>query len=377
MRARILLYASLAVFTAGIAFGSAWDLYWHSIHRVDNFFTPPHLFIYSGVAAAGALAITLAVRPELSRWFGPAYRLPLVPFPVPGSIMMLGFGVAVTLIAGGLDDWWHTSFGQNETRWSLPHAMLAWGIYVAMLGFLSCRLAMRAHRPMSRFSPAMYGVLLLAFSMAALLGPLFLNTTPEAMARLATMQGFSGAETLHLFRIIDKYEITRANPFYPALAALWAGAGIAVIRAFDPRPRTILEVTALATILYTAFGLLAASYIGAVEPWGTWLPPVVLPAAAVLLYLDAKRLDAKLVWFAAGAVLGVLTFFTYGWGPLAFALSLLAGPMMIAGWWVGERIFRVVKDPTPAGVGWLVPLFGAAMPVLVGLLDLYMRSTTA
>ena len=55
---------------------------------------------------------------------------------------MLGFAGLV------LDNYWHTNFGLDETAWSMPHAMLGWSWFVAMLGFIACRLALRPYRPL-------------------------------------------------------------------------------------------------------------------------------------------------------------------------------------------------------------------------------------
>jgi hypothetical protein len=114
------------VLAFGIGFG--WDRSWHATHPFEDFFSPPHLFIYSMHLCATLTLAYIAFTPELRRWFGDTFALPLVPFPVPGPIALAGGGFVMTGLAGFFDGIWHTVFGLDETLWSFPHSMPGWGL---------------------------------------------------------------------------------------------------------------------------------------------------------------------------------------------------------------------------------------------------------
>ena len=58
----------------GVGFG--WDRDWHTTHPFEDFFSPPHLFIYSMHLCATITLAYIAFTPELRRWFGGAFVLP-------------------------------------------------------------------------------------------------------------------------------------------------------------------------------------------------------------------------------------------------------------------------------------------------------------
>ena len=95
----------LAVIFDLFAFGLGfeWDRRWHATHPFEDFFSPPHLFIYSMHLCATITLAYLAFTPDLRRWFGPTFRLPIVPFPIPGAIGLAGAGFAVVALAGMFD----------------------------------------------------------------------------------------------------------------------------------------------------------------------------------------------------------------------------------------------------------------------------------
>src|SRR2546425_11015375 len=146
----------------GIGFG--WDRQWHATHPFEDFFSPPHLFIYSMHLCPTITLAYLAFTPDLRRWFGPTFHLRVVPFPIPGAIGLAGAGFAVVALAGVFDAIWHTTFGLDETGWSFPHSMLGWGLFVAFLGITSCRVALREWRPIGWPSALVFGYLIAATS---------------------------------------------------------------------------------------------------------------------------------------------------------------------------------------------------------------------
>src|ERR1700682_4518960 len=110
------------VLAFGVGFG--WDRRWHATHPFEDFFSPPHLFIYSMHFAATVTLAYIAFTPGLRGWFGPTFRLPLIPFPIPGAIGLAGAGFGVVALAGVCDAIWHTTFGLDEANWLFHHSML-------------------------------------------------------------------------------------------------------------------------------------------------------------------------------------------------------------------------------------------------------------
>src|SRR3989442_2935392 len=66
----------------------------------EDFFSPPHLFVYSMHLCATLTLAYIAFTPDLRRWFGDTFALPRFPFPVAGAIALAGGGFVVTGLAG-------------------------------------------------------------------------------------------------------------------------------------------------------------------------------------------------------------------------------------------------------------------------------------
>src|SRR5215471_6383716 len=196
-RATVLLWLAFAFFIAGAGVGTGWDRRWHATHPFEDFWSPPHLFIYTNVLLAAAVVVYLTFQRRLRATFGPGERLPLIPFAVPGSLMLLGAGFVVLGLGGLFDSIWHTAFGLDETSWSLPHAMLGHGILLAALGFVACAFALRraalgvgsavlvAAQPW--FAAALLGWLVLAVAPDLIGGPILRNPPPAGLRAIAAI----------------------------------------------------------------------------------------------------------------------------------------------------------------------------------------------
>jgi hypothetical protein len=75
---------------------------------------------------------------------------------------------------------------------------------------------------------------------------------------------------------------------------------------------------------------------------------------------------AFLMWGSAGPMPG-----------LALALVALAPLLGLAGSYVGRSILRVVVEPRERAVKTLLPVLGVGMPMMTGMIDIYLRMTTA
>src|SRR5215831_14307735 len=92
-QAHTLLTFTLALFVASVAVGLAWDRAWHATHVFDTFYAPPHVFTYAMALVTAHLVGVLTFSRELRVWFGPAVRVPLLPFAVPGALVLAGGGL--------------------------------------------------------------------------------------------------------------------------------------------------------------------------------------------------------------------------------------------------------------------------------------------
>ena len=110
----------------------------------------------------------------------------------------------------------------------------------------------------------------------------------------------------------------------------------------------------------------------------TWLPPPIFPAAVALVVALRFGLRERWAWAVAGAVFAILTYLTWGTGqPLTLLLVPVAVPVTVAGAWLGNRIARMLENPVAPDVRLIVPLLGVTSPLLLGLVDLYLRKTIA
>src|SRR5438445_2031460 len=228
----------------GIGFG--WDRNWHATHPFEDFFSPPHLFIYSMHLCATIPLAYIAFTPDLRRWFGDTFALPPLPFAVPGPIALAGGGFVVTGLAGFFDGIWHTAFGLDETGWSFPHSMLGWGLFVAFLGITSCRVALREWRPIGWPSALVFGYLIAATSAERFAGPLATNLSPEVIQYVSRIPVLASEPAFqHTTRIYLVAGIDRSSPLFVPLISLSAGTMLGLLHAFSARRWLTIGVAAL------------------------------------------------------------------------------------------------------------------------------------
>lgn len=98
-----LLFVIAALSVASVFAGGIWDATYHSVNKVDTFFQPAHVVIYSSIAASLVLGIILAIKTG----FKPLLIL---------SCTMLAMGYGDLL--------WHNTFGFDSSL-SPPHIALS------------------------------------------------------------------------------------------------------------------------------------------------------------------------------------------------------------------------------------------------------------
>ena len=343
----------LAVVFDFLAFGIGfdWDRRWHATHAFEDFFSPPHLFIYSMHFCATITLAYIAFTPDLRRWFGPTFRLPIVPFPIPGAIGLAGAGFAVVALAGVFDAIWHTTFGLDETNWSFPHSMLGWGLFVAFLGITSCRVALREWRPIGWPSAAVFGFLIAATSAERFAGPLAANLSPEVIQYVSRIPVLASEPAFqHTTRIYLVAGIDRSNGLFVPLMSLSAGIMLGLLYSFSARRWLSLGLAALLS-------------------WTTTLVPFLVPA--IVIAIGGNRQGSPAVWFLAAVAFAFTTAAIWQGTPGG---ALLGVALFILGSLIANPIWEVVAFPTRAGVVTLTTLAGIVMPVLTGIVDLALRA---
>jgi hypothetical protein len=350
-RAYRLLWLSVIFDFLAFGIGFEWDKRWHATHPFEDFFSPPHLFIYTMHLFATTTLAYIAFTPELRRPFGATFRLPVVSFPIPGAIALAAAGFGVVALAGVFDAIWHTSFGLDETNWSFPHSMLGWGLFISFLGITACRVALRHWRPIGPISALVFGFLIVAVSVDRFAGPLANNLSPEVIRFVSRIPVLAAEPDFqHTTRIYLAADIHRYNPLFVPLISLSAGMGLGLLRSFDARWWLTTGLTALLT-------------------WTSTLIPYVVPG--IIVAIGGNRRRSRAVWLLAAAGFAFTTaaiwMGTPG-GPLVGTVLFILGSLLADGIW------RVVVVPTRAGVVALTVLAGVLMPALTGIVDLALRA---
>ncbi len=120
--------------------GLAWDRNWHDLVGRNEFFTPPHIMLYSGIAGSGLIAL-FVVLVDTYRYYQKKAGVDdnstvkiLHYFHAPLGYIILGFGALIDLLAAPLDNYWHILYGIDVTLWSPFHLMGTVGGIIVGLG---------------------------------------------------------------------------------------------------------------------------------------------------------------------------------------------------------------------------------------------------
>ncbi len=363
------LWVALVFAILSFGVGTGWDRAWHATHPFEDFWSPPHLFIYSTDLVATAVVGWITLNAELRRWFGPTVRLPLVGIELPGALALPVGGFLVIGLAGLFDSIWHTRFGLDETAWSLPHAMLGSGILLGLLGFVSCRLALARHHPVSTWFLGIFGLILLSTIVGTLSGPLDnLRTLDEARAigRIPVLARDPNFQ--HLVRIEIRWDLTRSNPLFLPLSAFAVGIALAFGRRLVGSMWLFLLIAAIATFLGT--DRRQAELLRTDTHPANWLPiPYLVPALALAV---GSRWSEQVGWIVGGFLYAIVVDL---WWPTLALSPALAAALFPIGVVLGERLYRTVATPG-RGVLMLVFLVGVALPLATGIIDLNLRART-
>jgi hypothetical protein len=390
-RAYRLFWLTFVLFFASTIGGKLWDRVWHLTVRFDTFWSPPHFFVFVMTTLTSLLVATIAFTPTLRVWFGPTIRMPLLPFRVPGALVILGGGLISLSLTIMFDNFWHSTFGLDETQWSVPHDMLGWSWFTIIVGFVASRMAFREYRPINWATKMVIALLILAFMCPAVLGPFYLNYTPELVRSLAGMPIVRGEPSAqHMYHVYLQFGLTRLTcPLFIPMVAFFAGAAMIFLRKIERRARVFLLAPLAWSLLFMVRDLSTILFVhvyGARSMWtmlqvavsnpALWVPiPLVV---AVLCYkaLERTSFSEYRVFGICGFVFGSCTFAIWHvtlWAALAVLPAV--GTMML-GAWVGKRLYRMIEKPSLGGLLTFLLISCAQIPAVLGLVDLFLRHST-
>ncbi len=356
---------------------------WHMSVPFESFFSPPHLFIYGMTGAAMMVVLSIALKPELRAAFGRSSKVPGLPVEVPPCLVILGGGLLVLLLSGVIDEMWHAAFGIDETRFSAPHAMFGWGLFVTALGFASARLALKEGAPIGAPEAALYGFLLLAFSLYAFLLPFLVYATEgtlQAISALPVIQAQPSAA--HTFRIYEAWSVHRGSAAFAPLACLWGGVALGLVRAVDRRPRTALVTAAAANALYAALWYGFSARLGTQGDLRTWLPLPVFPALVALILAERASWEPLRAQALSGVVFASLSLLVWSQGFVESGGIVFGGALaacvavFVLGARAGGSLTEGIRSPRASRAMLIVFALGMLVPLAFGALDLQLRLAT-
>ena len=278
-RAAILVWLALAFLLGAAAIGLGWDRRWHATHVFNSFYSPPHLFIYSMLGLTVLTVGVIVSAPRLrSQFASQPIAIPFTSWELPGALALCAGGLGVVMLAGLFDDIWHSNFGLDETAWSFPHAMIGTGLQLTFMGILACRIALVRRKPLGGIAMTLLGVLLFGFSQERLVGPLA-NATSQSVQALANFPVLVLQPTVqHTMRIYEAWNLNRTNALFVPMAALAAGAALALVWHFTRGHRRgtwiFLVAVLVPTVGATLGALGTAKYFGIQHDPRSWPDPV-------------------------------------------------------------------------------------------------------
>jgi hypothetical protein len=311
-------------------YGLNWDLQWHEFVGRENFFIPPHVLLYAGVALAGIAALLSILYESAFRSHDDGSIHFLWIFRGARGMFVAGFGILFIVIAAPLDDYWHRLYGLDVTLWSPFHLMGLFGSLMATIGIIyvlaSLANATRETAPQYFGYTAYEWLIFLEF--AALYSLTLILSQPAL--RLVPEIG-SGAFAFYPAMLIWGFMLT-----------LWTVAAVVYARTGD----AAIAVLVVWLVRSAVFGLTVplavrqmAATLGVFYPNPGYVPVVALLGLLLLLALVPSALFVALAGrrgtlsVAGGALAGIL-----------FALG--GGVWLLAA--LGVRVHSLYASALPA-----------------------------
>lgn len=389
LRGRRLTQGLLAAVSlgAGLAFaGFIWDHGWHQTLPFDQFWSPPHLLLYSG--------LTLVILTNLGLFYAPVrqslagglvLRVPFLAFRVPASFALLAVGSLAAILSGMMDQKWHEALRGGESFYSLPHNSILLGAVVAALGIRQAAVVLRGRKAGDPGDPAwvrrfekpeadrwLVPVLASALMVVSLR---LVSSFGDTRAWVGTLMADPRLSTDVAGNALrQRYLDLNLLADNSLLAPLMLVLALVTLPAYA---RGLVGGRWAATRTAVAFALLLLALEGLVRFGGMnllWSSPavyMVVPAAAAA-DLAAPYLGRHpgLGWALAGVVFAAGHGALYGLHPAGVALAAVGG--WFAGL-MGRGLADFVERPTPRAVGLGLLLMVVVVPVLLGGLDILVR----
>ncbi|MFG1694066.1 hypothetical protein [Nonomuraea sp. NPDC049309] len=129
--------------------GMVWDGQWHGDVGPDDFWTAPHLLLYTGTGIIGLTCLTVVLLTTWAR--GPATGTPSVRvfgrFTAPWPFLVGGLGASGNLLYAGSDLWWHELYGFDIAAGTTPsHFGLGLSIQVEIFAMVMAFAVLRRTR---------------------------------------------------------------------------------------------------------------------------------------------------------------------------------------------------------------------------------------
>lgn len=318
-RWRLFAAAALVVAQSLAAVGLGWDIQWHRWLGRDQFLTPPHLVIYTGVIGAGLICILVVLAESWRYW----RRTPGVDqtstvslfriFHAPLGFFVAGFGALTMALAAPLDNYWHQLYGVDVTLWSPFHMM---GLIGAGIAYLGAAYAFASELVRSR-RRGTAGRRVMVFGWPGIaLGALFALTGVLRLVRVVMEPSIETFPTWH----VGPVELL-TSPIGLTLAVVLTSMAAAVMLRRPGAATLMALMAALFTAAVTLLAPIAVRIVGDASGYTYRLPgppqiqwlQVLLPFAYVIpaVFVDLayvaelrrwRRLRASLVAGLAGAL---------------------------------------------------------------------------
>jgi hypothetical protein len=283
--------------------GASWDVTAHLLKRPENFFTPSHTMLYTGVGlltiAAAISAILLLKNKDIrTKSFSTGFKLLII-------------GSAVSIVAGPADYLWHQIFGVDGLL-SPTHLTLVTGMLINSIAIVLGLARIIVHLPTVRERKVVKAAMIPAFAVMWLMTIwyVYMFALP-----LSNGQHFN-------FNLNPVYESTIAIIALPAIGSM----------IFVTAARTIGRFGAASAVIALLLGMNSFANIipsNQLMPLLPWYLMLILPAAVSDLILNKsvitrrKMLKTETSVIISGAIIGSI-FYVLGYPllPITFAEPL-------------------------------------------------------
>jgi hypothetical protein len=120
------------------AFGTSWDIQWHSFIGRDRALVPPHLLMLGGILLCGVAALSeVGIESVWARVYSGFSELGT---PFAGAVSaslgayVAGFAALAAAVGFPLDVYWHSLYGIDVSVWAPFHVMIITGMGIAAYG---------------------------------------------------------------------------------------------------------------------------------------------------------------------------------------------------------------------------------------------------